>query len=212
MATKKLKTSIEKENTHEEIKGCWAIKSDVMYDWCFLKDAFSKEECQKIIEIGKSKNILVGTIGSKKGLKEESKVRKSEVAFLHPTNETAWIFKRLVDITDKLNSQFFEFDIFGFVEGLQFTQYQSPNGHYGFHTDRIPNGLIRKLSITIQLSDPLDYTGGDLELKTSEIEQFAPRDQGCLTMFPSYILHRVKPVTDGTRYSLVAWVTGKKFK
>jgi PKHD-type hydroxylase len=66
----------------------------------------------------------------------------------------------------------------------------------------------RKISITIQLSDPDEYEGGDLELWAGVGQVKAPRFQGCAVLFPSYILHRVTPVITGTRKSLVLWVGG----
>jgi PKHD-type hydroxylase len=79
-------------------------------------------------------------------------------------------------------------------------------------------GLARKLSVTINLSDPLDYDGGDLWLtkhpqdsRISELETFTNpnfRDKGAVVVFPSWVRHRVTPVTRGTRYSAVAWFNG----
>ena len=60
----------------------------------------------------------------------------------------------------------------------------------------------------MQLSDPADYDGGELELKNSTRTLVAPRAQGTLIVFPSFLLHRVAPVTRGTRRSLVGWASG----
>jgi PKHD-type hydroxylase len=70
----------------------------------------------------------------------------------------------------------------------------------------------RKISITIQLSDPDEYVGGDLELWTGQGQVNAPRSQGCAVLFPSFMLHRVTPVESGTRKSLVLWVGGGAYK
>ena len=79
-------------------------------------------------------------------------------------------------------------------------------------------GLCRKISVTVNLSDPLDYDGGDLWLtkhpqdsRISELETFTNpsfRDKGAVVVFPSWVRHRVTPVTRGTRYSAVAWFNG----
>ena len=79
------------------------------------------------------------------------------------------------------------------------------------HIDKLYKGTIRKLSITIQLSSPQDYEGGDLILHNGEPEKMQ-KELGKLIVFPSYTLHEVTPVTKGTRYSLVAWVAGKPFR
>lgn len=64
----------------------------------------------------------------------------------------------------------------------------------------------------MQLSDEDDYVGGDLELMFGDEPQKMIRKRGTILCFPSYVLHRVTPVTEGTRYSLVAWITGPQFK
>ena len=72
--------------------------------------------------------------------------------------------------------------------------------------------IIRKLSLSIQLTDPKEYEGGELYLHENEEGKEMKKGQGDLVLFPSYILHEVKPVTKGERNSLVTWVTGKQFK
>ena len=73
-------------------------------------------------------------------------------------------------------------------------------------------GLVRKLSVSLQLSDPNDYDGGDLVINTGGGLQKMKREQGTITVFPSYNLHKVMPIERGTRYSLVGWVSGPNFK
>jgi PKHD-type hydroxylase len=107
---------------------------------------------------------------------------------------------------------FFKFDLFGATEGFQFTKYTAPGGKYGRHIDSSPGTLIRKLSFTLQLSDPKDYQGGELCLYLGDKGEVMKKEQGHVAVFPSYVLHEVKPVTKGTRYSLVSWITGKPFK
>jgi PKHD-type hydroxylase len=104
------------------------------------------------------------------------------------------------------------FDIFGFQEGLQFTEYNAPSGHYGKHVDNIFNGQIRKLSVSVQLTDPTKYEGGNIELYLANEPAIMTKKQGSLILFPSSVLHAVTPVTKGTRHSLVGWITGKPFK
>ena len=100
----------------------------------------------------------------------------------------------------------------GINEGLQFTNYEAPSGKYGKHVDRGLNMPVRKLSISIQLTDPEEYEGGELYLYNDDKETLMDKTQGTLIIFPSYVLHEVMPVTKGTRNSLVTWVTGKQFK
>ena len=122
------------------------------------------------------------------------------------------IFEKICFVSKELNQRYFNFDIFGAIEGIQFTTYQSPSGNYGKHTDNGHGSTIRKLSISIQLSDPNSYIGGELCLYNNENPIIMPKKQGQVIMFPSYVLHEVKPVTKGERISLVVWLTGKQFK
>lgn len=184
----------------------WAFEADKVNEFAYMNNAFSKEECLKIIELGESLEMQIGTTVS------NSVARNSQISWIFPTEESAWIFRRVIDICMSLNNQFFKFDLFGLVEGFQFTKYSDPDGFYGAHIDKVYDNIVRKLSITIQLSDPNDYEGGELELHIKSDPLVMQKDLGYLVVFPSYTLHQVKPVTKGTRYSLVAWVTGTPFK
>ena len=108
------------------------------------------------------------------------------------------------------NDKFFQFDLWGMTEGLQFTEYSAPDGQYDYHTDSMYNSNIRKLSASIQLSNPNDYEGGDLRLynQNETIDADAIRQQGTVVMFPSFIEHQAEKVTKGKRYSLAAWWDG----
>jgi PKHD-type hydroxylase len=185
----------------------WAFNIDHVHSWAYWDNAFTKDECERIIELGNSKTKKQGTTGA--GLSE---IRKSEIAWLYPSDDLDWCYRRMTDIITNLNERFFKFDLFGATEGFQFTKYTAPGGKYGQHIDSAPGTLIRKLSFTLQLSDPKDYKGGDLCLYLGDKPEVMKRDRGYVALFPSYVLHEVTPVTKGTRYSLVSWITGKPFK
>lgn len=186
----------------------WAFNLDHVHSCAYWEKAFTDEECDKIIALGNDRTQRQATTrgGDKDG------VRKSEVAWLYPSDDLDWAYRRMTDIIMNLNERFFKFDLFGATEGFQFTKYTAPGGKYGRHIDSSPGALIRKLSFTVQLSDPKDYEGGDLCLHLSDKPEVMKRDRGYVALFPSYVLHEVTPVTKGTRYSLVSWITGKPFK
>jgi predicted 2-oxoglutarate/Fe(II)-dependent dioxygenase YbiX len=115
------------------------------------------------------------------------------------------------------------------TEPLQFTCYETGGG-YGWHSDQAvrpygPNergkgysGLVRKISFTLQLSDPTTYAGGDFEIANGvpvgegRIHTASDaRDRGTLIFFPSFRYHQVTEVTSGMRHSLVGWVCGPQF-
>lgn len=193
----------------------WPFELDNIQNWAYWDNAFSKDECEKIISIGNSNTLLQSYVSKEDDLIVQDKsVKNAEIAWLYSSSNTAWIFQRLTHIIHSLNNEFFRFDLYGMIEGLQFTKYQSPDGLYVKHMDKFSNGMgvVRKLSLTVQLSDPTDYDGGELDLHLDSIPTTMKKDQGRLVLFPSYIMHEVRPITRGNRYSLVAWVTGKPFK
>lgn len=184
----------------------WAFKLDKVEIYSYWNDAFTKEECEKIIQIAKNKGLIKGTTMGKKD------VRKSKISWLYAADDMEWVFRRVTDIILNLNERFFGFDIFGLNEGFQFTNYKAPGDKYGKHVDRAMNFIVRKLSISIQLTDPKEYEGGELYLYDDDKGLLMDKKQGNLIMFPSYVLHEVMPVTKGERNSLVTWVTGNQFK
>ena len=186
----------------------WNFGLDNINLYAFWNNAFSKEECQTIINIAKDKGL---TKGSTKG-GDIKDVRDSKISWLYPTDNLDWVFRRVTDIVLNLNERFFKFDLFGMNEGFQFTNYEAPSGKYGKHVDRAINMPVRKLSISIQLTNPEEYEGGELYLYDDDKGTLMDKTQGTLILFPSYVLHEVMPVTKGTRNSLVTWVTGKQFK
>jgi PKHD-type hydroxylase len=193
------------------VNPAWAFELDPIHQWAYWEKAFTKEECEKIIDIGNSYSLRTA-VTRDENLNDSTKVRKSEICWLYPCDDTRWIYLRVADIVMNLNQNFFRFDLFGPIEGFQFTKYSSPGGEYGRHTDSSYGGVIRKLSFTLQLSDPEDYEGGDLNLHIGPEATVMKKEQGYCIVFPSYTLHEVTPVTKGTRYSLVCWITGKPFK
>jgi PKHD-type hydroxylase len=186
----------------------WNFELDQVNFYAFCNNAFSKEECQTIINIAKEKGLIKGTTNG------ESDVRDSKISWLYPIDKMDWVFRRVTDITLNLNERFFKFDLFGLNEGFQFTNYEAPSGKYGKHVDRGINMVVRKLSISIQLTNPEEYEGGELKLYDADDKEATVMDktQGTLIIFPSYVLHEVMPITKGERNSLVTWVTGKQFK
>lgn len=139
-------------------------------------------------------------------------LRRSQVSWLQNDADTKWMFETLAGIVSQMNAQHFRFDLTGFGEPLQLTNYdQSENGMYGWHQDYNAK-ISRKLSITVQLTDPSEYEGGNLQIMTSTNPQNVRKQRGLIAIFPSYVVHQVTPVTQGSRQSLVAWVSGPAFK
>jgi PKHD-type hydroxylase len=139
--------------------------------------------------------------------------RRSQVVFLGPEPRYRWLYERMWLAAVECNRRFFCVDIGGIEPNLQIARYDGADrGFYDWHTDFAGIRPLRKLSLSIQLSWPEDYDGGDLELLYDAVPQRLERTRGTLLAFPSFMLHRVTPVTRGTRWSLVAWVLGPRWR
>jgi PKHD-type hydroxylase len=186
----------------------WNFEIDRIPAYAYQEDVFSSDECQKIINISENYYLKEAKVKNNKNFKG----RQSKICWFFPDENTEWIYRRITDVVVNLNEQYFKFDLQGLVEGLQFTKYIAPDGQYDKHVDRVYNSIIRKLSLTVQLSNPNHYEGGELKFFEDNIGSTVQKKQGTMILFPSFILHQVTPITKGERNSLVAWITGKNFK
>jgi PKHD-type hydroxylase len=179
-------------------------------------DGFTEDEIKSIISIGDALEKDKATIHGADKEDDYSKIRESSISWIEYNQDTGWIYDRLAHILRMLNGQFYRFDIYGFSEHLQYTVYNGEReGHYTWHLD---SGFSssghppRKLSLVLQLSDSSEYEGGDLEILTTSEPQAVMKKKGLVAVFPSYVLHRVTPVTKGIRRTLVVWSCGPTFR
>jgi PKHD-type hydroxylase len=172
--------------------------------------AFSPAEMDRIESYGDSLTREAAGVF----VEEAAKKRITQVAWLERRDETAWLYRRLEEIVQRLNLQFYKYAIDGLRERLQYTVYeQAEGGHYGWHVDHgAATPQPRKLSLSLQLTDPNAYAGCDLELSYGDGVKQAPRSRGTVIAFPSYVLHQVTPIVSGTRKSLVIWASGPDFR
>ena len=180
--------------------------------FAWWENAFSNEKLDWLQQRAKEQKVKAQVGNGACGVVNPD-IRRSDISWMANTPETSWVFDALAHIVSSLNAQYFRFDLVGFGEQIQLTNYDSAeNGMYGWHVD-YGMGISRKLSLTLQLTDPSEYEGGVLELRPNAEEIVRMRKQrGFITVFPSWTLHQVTPVTQGTRQSLVLWVTGPPFK
>lgn len=142
-----------------------------------------------------------------------SGVRKSVIKWIHPDDKSMWVYDKLGDAIKQANDSLWNFDINSIIDSIQYTEYPHGNGHYNWHLDIGPYPINhRKISLVLQLSDPEEYEGGDLELWPGGTPITIIKKKGTLVIFPSYIMHRVTPVTKGVRKSLVLWAGGNSYR
>ena len=176
---------------------------------------FTPEQCQMIINAGRSEPKNNASVGSKKGIKGgvyDTKTRTSHISWV-PFSKMREMYKQIEKTMKATNGNHFGFDGMQITELAQYTEYPE-GGFYDWHTDNDINcenePPVRKISMTCLLSPENEFEGGDLELMKEG--QSVKLKQGQAIFFASFIRHRVAPVTRGNRKSLVMWFGGTPFK
>jgi PKHD-type hydroxylase len=181
--------------------------------WAYQHNLFTNSEVEQIHDIAAEYQLDTAKVGSGEQESENTSIRNSNIAFLRSSDEAnKWIFERITGAIVNINRQFWNFDLRR-IETLQYSEY-GVGQFYRPHIDMMyqaPNNAIRKLSFTIQLTDPEEYEGGDVIIKSGDNAPIH-KNKGTIIFFPSYTLHEVEPVTKGTRHALVGWITGPMFK
>jgi len=177
-------------------------------------NAFSLAELDRIEAYGDRLAVEAATVASETpDGAVRGEIRITRTAWLFPNPETKWIYDRIQGVARALNDRVYQFALSGFSENFQYTVYHgSEGGYYGWHVDQGPLKARRKLSISVQLTDPSHYEGCDLQFQGGNKIETAPRARGAVIAFPSYVLHRVTPCSGGTRKAIVAWTTGPQFR
>jgi len=187
-------------------------RSDVKFtDYYWFKDGFSKEELEHIEEMTLRLPFETAATGQDDS-STVTEYRKSKIKWCPQNEEWEWVYSKLHDMLVEANDVMWKFDLSTMNEQIQYTEYYGGGGHYDWHMD-CGTGIQnqRKISVTVQLSSADDYEGGDLEFNIGN-HITAPRIQGAAVIFPSFYLHRVTPVTKGTRKSFVLWVGGEPYR
>lgn len=175
---------------------------------------FDDTEIKDIIALGELADFQKGSIGGKK--EDKSKVdldiRNTDISWIEPNEQSEWLYERIKQIVAKINHDKFQFDLYN-IQALQYGKYKK-DSHYNWHIDCGPNlDVHRKLSFIIGLTD--EYEGGELLFNLSgnaDDSHTLKIKKGDLLAFPSYIPHKVTPVTSGERLTLVTWATGPRFR
>lgn len=199
------------------------IRHRVTMPYCVWDDAFSEDELNAIEKYCDSFDAEAGQI-SHDQTRPLDEVRKSKISWFereeHPTLDI--LFNKLNYVIEKINDDYYNYELNGYSH-IQYTTYNGDElGHYNYHVDmqlgaglqesHLMVGDTRKLSLSLILSDSESYKGGKFTMKIDEIEYELEQRRGRIILFPSFLLHKVHPVTKGIRKSIVAWVEGPKFR
>lgn len=180
-------------------------------EFVYYNGLFLPHEVDNILNLWDNEKTIKATLGGN-DQQYDDELRKSSVMFLPDNEEMKWIYEKLKMITIAANNERYWFDLLGFHQELQLTRY-SKGDFFDWHLDFGAAEIsARKLSVTVQLSDPEEYEGGDLEFMINHKTVKAPREKGTVVVFPSFIMHRVTPITKGTRQSIVGWVSGPPYR
>jgi PKHD-type hydroxylase len=191
-------------NSAERIRLALQMNSHVSSPLVFT-GIFSPQECQRIMGLSQHRPQRAGTM-----MYARPGVRKSSIAWIDIGEDSQWLYEKVWNTFLAVN-RWYKFDLLGLVDEIQFASYSAGDG-FGWHLDAGGGQTsTRKLSMSVQLCDDEEYSGGDLEM--CACPQLDPRRRrGTLIVFPSFLAHCVTPVTRGTRCSLVAWAHGPVFK
>jgi PKHD-type hydroxylase len=173
---------------------------------------FTPEQCQLIINAGRSEPVQMGEVGGGDKGTVDTKTRTSHISWI-PFNKMPEMYQTLERVIKQTNGNHFGFDGITLTEPAQYTEYPE-GGFYDWHIDSDVNCAneppVRKISMTCLLSHESEFEGGGLELMSEG--KIARPKQGQAIFFASFIRHRVVPITKGIRKSLVLWAGGPPFK
>jgi PKHD-type hydroxylase len=203
-----------------ELRPLFVPDVDVAYEPAVIVPrAFTPLQCDRIIALGSSLDVSGAQVGARDvEVDEVLETRRSKTAWIVYDESTAWIYDKLGAVAARAN-RIYGFDLSGFTEDIQFTVYDEPDAFFDWHQDGLAGEVAaRKLSMVLQLSEPDDYAGARLELFPiahdgidTDWSERAHR-RGTVIVFPAFEHHRVTPLLDGTRHSLVCWIGGPPFR
>jgi len=191
----------------------------------YFKNIFNDEMINKLTQdVTANYEFSKGRTGVKAlGTDTDSyKTNNRDIAYIGLDPNFKWLYDTLWPLVTQANDELFHFDIDIVTDPIHYVIYPTPTtpqtpdgGHLDWHMDVGAHGVNkRKLAMTVQLSDPKDYDGGDFEIWPGGSREplTVPREKGDVIVFPAFLMHRVKPTTRGERRCLVFWTGGRPFR
>ena len=185
-----------------------------IYSYSWLDGALDQNQIKELEEAAEYFGYAPAQTGNNEHSSYNVNIRRSKISWLIPEKLPQEVLRHFQTIILEANKSNFKFDLTGF-ESLQYTVYEESNaGEYKWHVDTmlLPDENVRKLSLSILLSDPSEFEGGKLLLNPDGNIVVAEEKKGRAFFFPSWMTHCVTPVTKGIRKSLVIWAHGPAFK
>ena len=166
------------------------------------------EQCKSIINSVETELWEDGGVSGNPDVKYLRKVKTQAL----PVGQNGWPYTIINELLQFVNKEKYKFDCTGILDNdlPQILKYEE-NDYFDWHIDVGNEYPTRKLSFIIQLSDEKDYEGGDIEMLNAKLTPLSKK-QGSVIIFPSYLTHKIKKITKGTRYSIVGWIHGNSFK
>ena len=183
-------------------------------DFCYWEGFLDDSEINYILSRPEWHNQSDAQVGGGFEGKVVKEKRRTNISWMFPDQANAHIWEKITNTIWSANRQFFRFDLRGCYEAMQLGVYtEHDQGHYDWHIDSglETNTVPRKLSMALLLSDPSEFEGGELQIMRAGVPESVEQKRGRAWFFPSYLMHRVTPVTKGIRRSLVMWVGGPAF-
>lgn len=177
-----------------------------------IPEAFSPTDCDRIVALARTAPPRdAGLVGAT----TQHAIRRADLVWIDDVAGADWVMDRIIEVIAAANRDAFDVSLREFGESAQIARYGAERaGHFDWHSDigTGPWAAQRKLTMVVQLSDPAGYEGGQLQVWSSNAVITAPAEKGTATLFPSYLLHRVTPVTAGERHSLTIWAHGPRYR
>ena len=199
------------------------IRHRVTMPYCYWDNAFTEDELNDIEKYCDSFSAEPAQLIQNQDA-SLGDVRKSKVYWFEREKHLALdnLFNKLNLAIEKINDDYYNYDLNGY-SSIQYTTYSGDElGHYDYHIDmsigynidetQLKYGDSRKLSLSLILSDSDSYEGGKFTMRLNKNEHEMPQKRGRILFFPSFISHKVHPITKGVRKSIVVWVEGPKFR
>jgi PKHD-type hydroxylase len=177
-------------------------------NWMRCAERLSDAECDDAIEACRQFDLVSPAVVGEERLPGH---RRVDARMLTRTDRTSWIFELIEHVAKRATDEAYGIELSGIVRPPQYVEYHAGRGGFDWHND-YSHGLPdapRKLTVIVQLSASGNYEGGELQVMSSGIE-VVPKDRGTIVVFPSILMHRVTPITSGTRRALVSWIGGPR--